>query len=98
MKTFVTTLFVSLTLITFGQHPADGLNETPRHIVDKAVAKWKEKNATLNAAMNQASFNAGTTMAAEFAFADETLDGVESIDRGLWNETTTWNCALHSWC
>ena len=42
--------------------------------------------------MNQASFNSGTTMAAEFAFADETLDGVESIDRGLWNETTTWNC------
>ena len=92
MKTFVTTLFVSLTLITFGQQPADGLNETPRHIVDKAVAKWKEKNATLNAAMNQASFNSGTTMAVEFAFADETLDGVESIDRGLWNETTTWNC------
>ena len=43
MKAFVTTLFVSLTLITFGQHPADGLNETPRHIVDKAVANWKEK-------------------------------------------------------
>ena len=93
MKAFVTTLFVSLTLMTFGQNPNLGLNETPRHIVDKAVANWKAKNATLTAAANQASFNAGTTMAAEFAFADETLDGIESIDRGLWNETTTWDCA-----
>jgi hypothetical protein len=93
MKAFVTTLFVSLTLMTFGQNPADVLNETPRHIVDKAVAKWKEKNATLTASANQASFSAGTVMAAEFAFADETLDRIESIDRGLWNETTTWDCA-----
>lgn len=93
MKAFVTTLFVSLTLMTFGQNPADVMNETPRHIVDKAVAKWKEKNATLTASANQASFNAGAIMAAEFAFADETLDRIESIDRGLWNETTTWDCA-----
>ena len=93
MKAFVTTLFVSLTLMTFGQNPNLGLNETPRHIVDKAVANWKAKNATLTASANQASFNAGTTMAAEFAFADETLDRIESIDRGLWNETTTWDCA-----
>ena len=92
MKAFVTTLFVSLTLMTFGQNPNVGLNETPRHIVDKAVANWKAKNATLTASANQASFNAGTNMAAEFAFADETLDRIESIDRGLWNETTTWDC------
>jgi hypothetical protein len=91
MKAFVTTLFVSLTLITFGQNPNGELNETPRHIVDKAVAKWKEKNATLTAATNQVS--EGSAMAAEFAFADETLDRIESIDRGLWNETTTWDCA-----
>ena len=93
MKAFVTTLFVSLTLMTFGQNPNLGLNETPRHIVDKAVANWKAKNATLTASATQASFNAGTTMPAEFAFADETLDRIESIDRGLWSETTTWDCA-----
>ena len=93
MKAFVTTLFASLTLVAFGQNPNGGLNETPRHIVDKAVAKWKEKNATLSASANQARFNAGSNMALEFAFADEALDQIESIDSGLWNETTTWDCA-----
>ena len=93
MKAFVTTLFASLTLVAFGQNPNGGLNETPRHIVDKAVAKWKEKNATLSASANQARFNAGSNMAVEFAFADEALDQIESIDSGLWNETTTWDCA-----
>ena len=93
MKTFVTTLFASLTLVAFGQNPNGEMNETPRHIVDQAVAKWKEKNATLTAAANQTSFTSGAAMAAEFAFANESLDRVESIDRGLWNETTTWDCA-----
>ena len=41
---------------------------------------------------NQARFNAGSNMVVEFAFADEALDQIESIDSGLWNETTTGLC------
>ena len=84
MKAIVTPLFVTLTLLSFGQSNVT-LNETPRHIIDEAVAVWQANNADAALASN-------TNSSRQVVFENDALGSIQSVDRGLWSDASTWDC------
>ena len=85
MRAIITPLFLFATLLTWGQEFEFPFAQTPDHVIETAVEAW---NSTLANSAEDGDVHAPTTM----AFAQGNRSTITSIQRGIWGESSTWDC------
>lgn len=92
MRAILTPLFIFATLFAWGQETELPMMQTPPNVVAAAVDAWEQSQLSTEMEASISPEQLADAWENALTQARDNRATVISVQRGIWSETTTWDC------
>ncbi|MGB2423166.1 MAG: PKD domain-containing protein [Flavobacteriales bacterium] len=92
MRAILTPLFIFATLFAWGQETELPMMQTPASVIAEAVDAWEQGQLSMEIEASISPEQLASTWEIALTQARDNRATVNSVQRGIWSETSTWDC------